>query len=93
MSPDVAITIANAITNGNSTNHSEIWQMGKEASEIQTELNALNRTILDVETSTRMSAVRHELGVKAQLLRANIASLNFPKSHFSTPENRLSHRV
>ena len=29
LSPDVAITAANSMTGGNSTNHSEIWQLGK----------------------------------------------------------------
>ena len=64
LSPGVVITVANAMTDSNSTNHSEIWRMGKEASEIQTEMNAIHRTILGVETSTCMSVVRHELGVK-----------------------------
>ena len=63
--------------------------MGKEASEIQTELSAIHRTILGAETSTCTSAVRHELGVKTQLLRANIASLKFPKSHFVDPRESL----
>ena len=70
------------MADGYSTNHSKIWQMGKESSEIQTELSAIHRTILGVETSTGTSAVRHELGVKTQLLRANITGLNFRKSHF-----------
>ena len=56
LSPDDAITVANAMTSSNFTNHSEIWQMGKEASNIQTELNAIRRTALGVETSTCMSA-------------------------------------
>ena len=85
LSPDVAITVADAMTDSNFTNHSEIWQMDKEASEIQMELNAIHRTILGVKTSTCMSAVRHELGVKTQLLRANIASLKLRKSHFFDP--------
>ena len=93
LSLDVAITVANAMTDSNSTNHSEIWQMGKEASEIQTELNAIHRTIIGVETRTCMSAVRHELGVNTQLLRANIASLKFRNHIWSTPESRLTHRV
>ena len=78
LSPDVAITVAKAMTDSNFTNHSQIWQMGNEASEIQTELNAIYRTIL---------------GVKTQLLRDNIASLKIRNSYFSTPESRLIHRV
>ena len=55
--------------------------------------NAIHRTILGVENSTCMSDVRHELGMKTQLLRANIASPKFQRSHFSIPESRLTHRV
>ena len=83
LSPDFATTVANAMTNSNYTNHSGIWQMGKEASEIQAELYTAHRTVLGVETSTRMSAVRHERRVKTQLLRANITRPKFRKSQFS----------
>ena len=69
------------------------WQKGKEAGEIRTELNTIHRTILGVEASTCISAGRNELRVKAQLLRANIASLKFRNHIFSTPESRLTHRV
>ena len=66
----------------------------KKNSEIhQREQNAIHRTILGVETSTRMSAVRHEPGVKNQPLRANIASLKLQNYILSTPESRLIHRV
>ena len=69
----VAATMCDAV----SIQNAEIWQMGQEASEIQTEMNAIHRTILGAESRTCTSAVRHELGCASQLVRSKEAALRF----------------
>ena len=88
MSPGVAITVANAMTDNDSTNHSGIWQTGKEANEIQTELNTIHRMLLGVGASTCMSAVRHELDVntRPRCFVLTLQVLSSGKNHiFRTP--------
>ena len=91
LSRGVAMTVADAMKDSSPTHHSGNWQIGKETGKIQTELNTIHRTILGVEAGTCVSGVRHELGVKTQLLRANIATHKFPKIAFYQPPRTAWH--
>ena len=75
--------------------HSGVWQVSEEASDIQTERNAMYRTIIGVKTGTCMRAVRHKVGVAmgTQLLRANIVSPMLRNYILFTPEKILTHGV
>ena len=44
-SPGVAVIVTNEMADSISTDHSGIWQMGKEAIEIQTELTMIHCTL------------------------------------------------
>ena len=67
--------------------------MGREIGCIESELNEIYRRILGVEYGTCMSAVRHELGVSTQLIRANAASLRFRHHVLGLPKQRLTRMV
>ena len=59
--------------------NSEIWQLASVESTIETQLNVIYRRCLGAEAKTAMSAVRYELGVVSQRLRADAQALKFSK--------------
>ena len=85
--------IAQTMTLSIATQSSEVWQMDNVISPIQAELNEIYRGILGVEKGTCISAVRHELGVASQRVRADAAALKFRNYILSMDNGRLPKKI
>ena len=85
--------VANTMCDAISVDSSEIWQMGREETSIESLLNVVYRRILGAEAKTATVGVRHELGVVSQKLRADAAALKFRNNVLSLDEDHVVKRV
>ena len=70
-----------------SVRDAEIWQLKTTATTLQTEMNEVHRRVLGAEANTCATAVRHELGLAPQRLRADEAALRFRNNLLNLDEN------
>lgn len=66
---------------------SEVWQMKETVVDLQTEMNAVHRTMIGAEAHTSTTAVRHEVGCASQRVRADAAALRFRNNILSLKES------
>jgi hypothetical protein len=69
--------------------NSEVWQMGKESTTIQSRINTIYRKMLGVPQSTNTVALYNEMGLINQTFRAQVSSLKFRNHILNIPDNRL----
>ena len=72
---------------------SEVWQLGLPQQAIEAQLSEIYGRFLGSKKSSCINAVRHELGVTSQKLRADAAALKFRNYVLRMPSSRLIRRI
>jgi hypothetical protein len=69
--------------------NSEVWQMGKECTTIQAQINTIYRKMVGVPQGTNTAALYNEMGLINHVFRAQVVTLKFRNHILNIPDNRL----